>query len=217
MITVLLVDDEAMVRAGLRLLVDGEPDLQVVGEAVDGADGVRAVERLRPQVVLLDVRMPGMSGLQAAQAILAENGPTKVIMLTTFDEDEVIDVALRAGVTGFLLKSSPPEQLVAAVRAAAEGRGALDPGIVPRVIDRYAAVPQPPAPDPGLARLTPRETDVLRLVAGGHNNAEIAAALYLGETTVKTHLGRVLDKLGLRDRAQAIAYAYRSGLVAPGD
>lgn len=215
--TVVVIDDEAMVRAGLRLLISDEEDLDVVGDAADGRQGVELVRRLDPDVVLLDVRMPRMNGLEAATQMLQHRPQTRVIMLTTFDEDDVVDAALRAGVTGFLLKSSPPEDLVAAIRSAAAGRGALDPAVVPRVIAGYAAGPAPVPPDSGLSALTPRETDVLRLVGQGCSNAEIAAALFLGETTVKTHLGRVLDKLGLRDRPQAIAYAYRSGLLRPGD
>ena len=212
---VVVVDDEAMVRAGLKLLIASEADLEVVGEAADGAQGVEVVERLRPDVVLMDVRMPRMSGLEAAARLAA--APTRVLMLTTFDEDEVVDAALRHQVAGFLLKSSPPEDLVAAIRRASAGQGALDPAVVPGVISRLAAAPAAAPPAPELALLTPRETDVLRLVGQGLSNAEIAAELYLGETTVKTHLGRVLDKLGLRDRPRAIAFAYRSGLVRPRD
>jgi len=175
------------------------------------------VAATRPEVVLMDVRMPRMDGLEAAARVLAAAPETKVLMLTTFDEDEVVDTALRHGVAGFLLKSSPPEDLVDAIRHARVGQGALDPAIVPGVIARLAAVPAATAPAAELDRLTARETDVLRLVGLGYNNAEIAARLFLGETTVKTHLGRVLDKLGLRDRPKAIAFAYSSGLVRPGE
>jgi DNA-binding NarL/FixJ family response regulator len=215
-VRVVLVDDEAMVRAGLRLLIDGEPDLQVVGEAVDGDDALRVVQQAQPDVVLLDVRMPRRNGLEAAQALRALPDPPRVLVLTTFDEDEVVDQAMRHGVTGFLLKSSPPEDMLAAVRRAAAGQGVIDPSVVPGLISRYGASPAPAVPAAELAALTPRETDVLRLVGRGYSNAEIAAELFLGETTVKTHLGRVLDKLGLRDRSRAIAYAYESGLIAPG-
>ena len=214
---VVLVDDEQMVRAGLRLLIASEDDLEGVGEAADGREGVEVVTRLRPDVVLMDVRMPRLSGLDAAQRVLATVPGTKVLMLTTFDEDEVVDASLRHGVSGFLLKSSPPEDLVDAVRHARAGQGALDPKVVPGVIARISAAPATPARSAELDVLTPRETDVLRLVGLGHSNAEIAAELYLGETTVKTHLGRVLDKLGLRDRSRAIAFAYASGLVRPGE
>ncbi|SEP57716.1 response regulator [Microlunatus flavus] len=214
---VVLVDDEQMVRAGLRLLIASEDDLEVVGEAADGQEGVEVVARLRPDVVLMDVRMPRLSGLEAAGRVLALAPATKVLMLTTFDEDEVVDASLRHGVAGFLLKSSPPEDLVDAIRHARAGQGALDPKVVPGVISRISAAPAAPARAVELDVLTPRETDVLRLVGLGHSNAEIAAELYLGETTVKTHLGRVLDKLGLRDRNRAIAFAYASGLVRPGE
>ena len=211
---VVLADDEAMVRAGLRLLIDGEPDLEVVGEAVDGEDAVRVAREVGPDVVLMDVRMPRMNGLDAAQALLADEGAPRVLVLTTFDEDEVVDEALRRGIAGFLLKSSPPEDLLAAIRRAAEGRGVIDPSVVPGVISRLSSAPTRQARAPELDLLTPRETDVLRLVGRGLSNAEIAAELFLGETTVKTHLGRVLDKLGLRDRPRAIAFAYESGLMS---
>jgi DNA-binding NarL/FixJ family response regulator len=188
-IRVVLVDDQAMVRTGLRMVLAAEPDIEVVGEAADGAAGVRVVTETRPDVVLLDVRMPGVDGLEAARRIVAAGLPSRVIVLTTFDEDAYVAAALRAGVSGFLL----------------------------RVIESFATAP---APDPeragALASLTERETDVLALVAAGLSNAEIAARLYLGEATVKTHVSRVLLKLGLRDRVQAVAFAYESGLVIPG-
>jgi DNA-binding NarL/FixJ family response regulator len=216
-VRVVLVDDQAMVRTGLRMVLAAEPDIDVVGEAADGASGVRVVTEARPDVVLLDVRMPGMDGLEAARRILAADLPTRVIVLTTFDEDEYVAAALRAGVSGFLLKVGPPEDLVVAVRTVAAGQGLLDPAVTLRVIESFAAAP---APDPArarqLAQLTERETDVLGLVAAGLTNAEIAARLYLGEATVKTHVSRVLLKLGLRDRVQAVAFAYESGLVTPG-
>jgi DNA-binding NarL/FixJ family response regulator len=175
------------------------------------------VTEQRPDVVLLDVRMPGMDGLEAARRILASDVPTRVVVLTTFDEDEYVAAALRAGVSGFLLKVAPPEDLVVAVRTVAAGHGLLDPAVTLRVIESFAAAP---APDPSraaaLAQLTERETEVLALVAAGASNAEIAARLYLGEATVKTHVSRILLKLGLRDRVQAVAFAYESGLVVPG-
>lgn len=214
---VVLADDEAMVRAGLRLLLEGEPGIEVVGEAVDGEDAVRLVAQTAPDVVLLDVRMPRVNGLEAARRIREQAPATRVVVLTTFDEDEVVDEAMRGGVSGFLLKSSPPEDMVEAVRRAGRGQGVLDPSVVPGVIARYGAVPQPRARAAELDLLTPRETDVLRMVGRGLSNAEIAQALFLGETTVKTHLGRVLDKLGLRDRSRAIAFAYDSGLLTPGE
>jgi DNA-binding NarL/FixJ family response regulator len=216
-IRVVLVDDQAMVRTGLRMVLAAEPDIDVVGEAADGAAGVRVVTEQAPDVVLLDVRMPGMDGLEAARRILAAGLPTRVVVLTTFDEDEYVTAALRAGVSGFLLKVAPPEDLVAAVRTVAAGHGLLDPAVTLRVIETYASAPAPdPARAAALAGLTERETDVLALVAAGLSNAEIAARLYLGEATVKTHVSRVLLKLGLRDRVQAVAFAYESGLVTPG-
>ena len=216
-IRVVLVDDQAMVRTGLRMVLAAESDIEVVGEAADGAAGVRVVTEQQPDVVLLDVRMPGMDGLEAARRILAADLPTRVIVLTTFDEDEYVAAALRAGVSGFLLKVSPPEDLVVAVRTVAAGQGLLDPAVTLRVIESFAAAPSPDPMRAGqLARLTEREVDVLGLVAAGLTNGEIAARLYLGEATVKTHVSRVLLKLGLRDRVQAVAFAYESGLVTPG-
>ena len=216
-IRVVLVDDQAMVRTGLRMVLAAEPDIDVVGEAADGAAGVRVVTEQQPDVVLLDVRMPGMDGLEAARRILAAELPTRVVVLSTFDEDEYVAAALRAGVSGFLLKVAPPEDLVTAVRTVAAGQGLLDPAVTLRVIRTYASAPAPdPARAAALGELTERETDVLALVAAGLSNAEIAARLYLGEATVKTHVSRVLLKLGLRDRVQAVAFAYESGLVTPG-
>jgi DNA-binding NarL/FixJ family response regulator len=216
-IRVVLVDDQAMVRTGLRMVLAAEADIEVVGEAADGAAGVRVVTESRPDVVLLDVRMPGVDGLEAARRIVAAGLPTRIVVLTTFDEDEYVVAALRAGVSGFLLKVAPPEDLVAAVRTVAAGQGLLDPAVTLRVIESFAAAPAPdPARAGALAQLTERETDVLALVAAGLSNAEIAARLYLGEATVKTHVSRLLLKLGLRDRVQAVAFAYESGLVTPG-
>ena len=216
-IRVVLVDDQAMVRTGLRMVLAAEPDIEVVGEAADGAAGVRVVTETKPDVVLLDIRMPGMDGLEAARRIIAADLPTKVVVLTTFDEDEYVAAALRAGVSGFLLKVAPPEDLVVAVRTVAAGQGLLDPAVTLRVIESFAAAPSPdPVRAGALAQLTERETDVLTLVATGLTNAEIAARLYLGEATVKTHVSRVLLKLGLRDRVQAVAFAYESGLITPG-
>ena len=213
-VRVVLADDQEMVRAGLRMLVDFQPDLEVVGEAADGLEAIDVVTRLRPDVVLMDVRMPRCDGIEASRRVLAAVPEVAVVVLTTFDEDASLAEALRAGVSGFLLKTAPPEQLLHAIRTVAAGNGLLDPAVTLRVI---ASSARSPAPDPAaaarLATLTARETDVLRLVADGLTNAEIAAALYLGEATVKTYLSRMLTKLDLRDRVQAVAFAFRSGLV----
>ncbi len=213
-VRVVLADDQEMVRAGLRMLIDFQPDLEVVGEAADGLEAVDVVTRLRPDVVLMDVRMPRCDGIEASRRVLAAVPEVAVVVLTTFDEDASLAEALRAGVSGFLLKTAPPEQLLHAIRTVADGNGLLDPAVTLRVI---ASSARSPAPDPAaaarLATLTARETDVLRLVADGLTNAEIAAALYLGEATVKTYLSRMLSKLDLRDRVQAVAFAFRSGLV----
>jgi DNA-binding NarL/FixJ family response regulator len=213
-VRVVLADDQEMVRAGLRMLLDFQPDLDVVGEAADGLDAVEVATRTRPDVVLMDVRMPRCDGIEAARRIVASLPDTAVVILTTFDDDASLAEALRAGVSGFLLKVAPPEQLLHAVRTVAAGNGLLDPAVTLRVIAASAAAP---APDPSaaarLASLTQRETDVLRLVADGLTNAEIAGRLYLGEATVKTYLSRMLTKLDLRDRVQAVAFAFRSGLV----
>ena len=214
MIRVVLVDDDAMVRTGLRLILSAAPDLEVVGEAADGSAASVVVRRERPDVVLLDVRMPGVDGLTAARDLLADAAaPWRVVMLTTFDLDEYVYAALAAGASGFLLKDVPPERLVAAVRQVHDGDVLLAPDITRRLVARYA---QPRGgPDP-LAPLTHRERDVLALIARGLSNVEIASALHLGEATVKTHVGRILAKLDLRDRAQAVVAAYEAGLVRPG-
>jgi DNA-binding NarL/FixJ family response regulator len=213
-VRVVVVDDQELFRRGLTMLLGVEPDIEVVGEAGDGNSAIELVLETVPDVVLLDVRMPGMDGLEAARRILAADLPTRVIVLTTFDEDEYVAAALRAGVSGFLLKVAPPEQLLHAVRTVAAGNGLLDPAVTLRVIAASAAAPAPdPAAAARLASLTQRETDVLRLVAEGLTNAEIAGRLYLGEATVKTYLSRMLTKLDLRDRVQAVAFAFRSGLV----
>jgi DNA-binding NarL/FixJ family response regulator len=217
-IRVVLVDDEAMVRVGLRMVLTAEPDIEVVGEAVDGGAAVDTVLAAEPDVVLMDVRMPRVDGLEGARRVLAARPQTKVVILTTFDQDEHVAAALRAGVSGFLLKVSPPEQLVAAVRTVASGGGLLDPAVTLRVIESFAGVPVTPREQARLLdELTDREREVLRLVARGLSNAEIASRLFLGEATVKTHVSRVLAKLGVRDRVQAVALAYESGLVRPGD
>jgi DNA-binding NarL/FixJ family response regulator len=215
-IRVLLVDDQHLVRAGFRMILEAEDDLTVVGEAADGRDAVEAVPRTQPDVVLMDIRMPVLDGIEATARIRAAGGDQPAILvLTTFDLDEYVFSALRAGASGFLLKDTPPEQLVEAIRVVNRGDGLLAPTVTRRLIDDYASR-RPVAPPPGLDTLTERELDVLKLVARGLNNAEIAQELYLGEATVKTHVGRVLAKLDLRDRVQAVVLAYECGLVTPG-
>ena len=212
-IRILLVDDQPLLRMGFRLILDGEDDLSVVGEASDGAEAVRQVRDLAPDVVLMDVRMPVLDGIGATQAIAASGARAKVIILTTFDLDEYVFEALRAGASGFLLKDAPPQRLVAAVHAVHDGDALLAPQITRRLVERYAAPLTAPA---GLDELTAREREVLVLVARGLSNAEIGEQLFLTLPTVKTHVSRVLMKLGLRDRVQAVVLAYEAGIVAPG-
>ena len=215
-IRLLLVDDQALVRAGLRLICDAEPDLEVVGEAGDGEQAVAAARRLRPDVTLMDVRMPRVDGIEATRRLaVLDPRVTRVLVLTTFDTESYVHGALRAGASGFVLKDAEPERLVEAVRVVAAGDALLDPAVTRTVIAELVRRPAP-VPPPGLARLTEREREVLREVAAGHSNAEIAARLYVSEATVKTHVARLLDKLHLRDRVQAVVYAYESGLVVPG-
>ncbi len=214
-IRIVVADDQAMIRAGLRLVVESEPGIEVVGEASDGVEAISVVRRLRPDVVLMDVALPRKDGLAAARELLCDPSPPKIIMLTTFDTDENLYAALRAGTSGFLLKVSPPEQLVEAIKVVARGEGLLDPAVTTRVIASFAHRHEPVA-SPRLGDLTPRELEVLRHLARGLTNAEIAAALFVGEATVKTHVARVLMKLDLRDRAQAVVFAYESGVVRPG-
>ncbi|MGN9845013.1 response regulator [Nonomuraea sp. H19] len=214
-IRIVIADDQAMVRAGLRMVVDSDPGMEVVGEAADGREAVAVARRTRPDIVLMDISMPRLDGLSAARELLDEPSPPKVITLTTFDTDENLYAALRAGTSGFLLKVSPPEQLLEAIRVVHAGDALLDPAVTSRVIATFAGRADP-APSPRLAELTPRELEVLRLLARGLTNAEIARELYVGEATVKTHVARVLMKLNLRDRAQAVVFAYESGVVRPG-
>jgi DNA-binding NarL/FixJ family response regulator len=214
-IRVVLADDQAMIRAGLRLVVESEPGMEIVGEAADGVEAVAVATRVQPDIVLMDIAMPRMDGLAAARRLLHHPRPPKIIMLTTFDTDENLYAALRAGTSGFLLKVSPPEQLVEAIRVVAAGDGLLDPAVTTRVIASFAGRHEPVRP-PQLSELTPRELEVLRLLARGLTNAEIAKELFVGEATVKTHVARVLMKLSLRDRAQAVVFAYESGVVTPG-
>lgn len=217
-ISVLIVDDQALVRAGFHMILDAEPGVDVVGEAVDGVDAVASVRTLNPDIVLMDIRMPNMDGLAATREILgAAVATTRVIVLTTFDLDDYIYEALRVGASGFLLKDTPPEQLVEAIRIVAAGEALLSPSVTRRVIAEFAGRPDNhPAPPRGYSDLTDREREVLELMARGMSNAEIAAHLVVSETTVKTHVARVLGKLGLRDRVQAVVLAYESGLVRPG-
>ena len=216
--TVVIVDDQALLRAGFRIIIDAEPDLRVVGEAGDGWAAIDVVRRRRPDVVLMDIRMPDLDGLRAAETILGDPELTAaVVMLTTFDIQRYVYDALRLGASGFLLKDAPADRLLDAIRVAAAGDALLAPEITRRLVERFAvgARPVDAAPNERLADLTPRELDVLRLIARGHSNAEIAGELVLGENTIKTHVSRVFAKLGLRDRAQAVVVAYETGLVVP--
>jgi DNA-binding NarL/FixJ family response regulator len=216
-IRVLLADDQALVRTGFRMILKAEPDMDVVGEAADGAQAVDEARRLGPDVAVMDVRMPHLDGLEAARRILAEpDACTRVLMLTTFDLDEYVYDALRAGASGFLLKDGPADQLVTAIRTVADGGALLAPTVTRRLIEEFARrSPETEPPPAALAELTARERSVLVLLARGLSNAEVAAELVLGEATIKTHVARVLSKLGLRDRTQAVVYAYESGLVRP--
>jgi DNA-binding NarL/FixJ family response regulator len=218
-ISVLVVDDQELVRAGFCVILQNADGITVAGEAADGAAAVAQATALAPDVVLMDVRMPGMDGLEATRLITATAaGHPKVVMLTTFDLDDYVYEALRAGASGFLLKDSPRGDLIAAVRAAAAGDALLAPSVTRRLIEAFARRPAETAPAPSrLAALTARERDVLLLLARGRSNAEIAAALFVSEATVKTHVGNVLAKLGLRDRVQAVILAYETGIVVPGD
>jgi DNA-binding NarL/FixJ family response regulator len=218
-IGVMIADDQALMRAGFRMILEAEPDLEVVGEAADGREAVTEAARVRPDVVLMDVRMPEMDGIEATRRLLDGNEGTKVVMLTTFDMDEYVYQALRAGASGFLVKDVPPEQLVAGIRSVASGDSLLAPSVTRRLIQEF--VRRPPdalrTSPPELARLTERETEVLRMMARGRSNAEISTEFFVSETTVKTHVAHVLAKLGVRDRVQAVVFAYESGLVLAGD
>lgn len=217
MTRVLLVDDQELVRAGFRMILDLEPDLEVVGEAADGEECLRRVRDLTPDVVLMDIRMPRLDGIEATRRLVSAGGP-KVLVLTTFDLDEYVYRAMRAGASGFLLKDVPREQLVAGVRVVARGEQLLAPAITRRLVERFVRLPDPASGVPDAIRdLSARELEVLRLIAAGLSNAEIAARLVVGEATVKTHVARVLAKCGVRDRVQAVVLAYETGLVQPGD
>lgn len=219
--TVLLVDDQALLRMGFRLVLEGAGDLEVVGEAADGRSAIDQVVALRPDVVLMDVRMPGMNGIDATERIVAEHPGTRVLILTTFDLDEYAFAALRVGASGFLLKDAKPTELVAAIRSVASGDAVVSPRVTRRMLEMFAdrlpasadATPGASGVDPRLAELTAREREVLEAVAEGLSNAEIAERMFLSEATVKTHVGRILAKLGVRDRVQAVVLCYQLGLV----
>ena len=218
-IQVLIVDDQALVRAGFKMILESEPEIEIVGEAEDGLQAVESARELRPDVVLMDIRMPQLDGIEATRRIVALDlqRPARVLMLTTFDLNEYVYEALRAGASGFLLKDVPPEQLAAGIRVVAQGEALLAPSITKRLICEFAsAAPATATPPKGLDELTARELEVFKLVARGLSNAEIAAELVVSETTVKTHVARVLMKLGLRDRVQAVVLAYESGVSVPG-
>jgi DNA-binding NarL/FixJ family response regulator len=210
-IRVLVADDQSMVRAGFRMLLSGEQDVEVVAEASNGLEAVDKAARFRPTVVLMDIRMPELDGLQATRRIMASDNSARILILTTFDLDEYVYEALRAGASGFVLKDDPPEQLLAAVRTVAGGDALLSPAITKRVIKQFTRIPQPARPNQ-LDDLTERELDVFRLVARGLSNTEIGGELYISDTTVKTHITHILQKLNLRDRVQAVVLAYQTGI-----
>lgn len=216
MISVLLCDDQHLVRSGFRMILETEPDIHVVGEASDGREVVAMARRVEPDVVLMDVQMPNMDGLEATARVTALDDPPKVLILTTFERDDYVFSSLRAGASGFILKNAPPEQLVDAVRVIAGGEALLAPSVTRRIIEEFAHRPVAAASAADLAHLTEREVEVLRIVAEGLTNGEIAQRLFVGEATVKSHVSSVLTKLGLRDRVQAVVFAYEHGLVQPG-
>ena len=218
MITVLLADDQALLRAGFRALLDAQDDIEVVGEAIDGADAVRQTARVRPDVVLMDIRMPGTDGLEATRQIVADEqlSAVRIIILTTFDLDEYVFEALRCGASGFLVKDTEPVELLRAVRAVAAGDALLSPGVTRRLIAEFAGRPQASSVPRSLDGLTDREREVMALVGAGLSNEEIAETLVVSPATAKTHVSRAMGKLGARDRAQLVVYAYESGLVRPG-
>ncbi|MGH4010099.1 MAG: response regulator [Pseudonocardiaceae bacterium] len=222
MIRVVVVDDQPLVRAGIVMLVNAEEDIRVVAEAADGQEALTQIRVQRPDVVLMDVRMPGTDGVTATRAVVAESltaqsgQPVGIIILTTYHIDEAVYAALRAGASGFLLKDAAPAEIVNAIRAVAAGEAWLDPAVARRLIDEFAARPEPHTPTPAeMAQLTPREREVLSLMARGLSNSDVAAQLFISEATVKTHLARVMMKLGVREKAQAVAAAYQTGLVQP--
>jgi len=218
MTSVLIADDQALVRVGLRKILETEPETTIVGEAGDGEDAVTAARRLRPDVVLMDIRMPVLDGIEATRRIVRAHPSTRVLVLTTFGLDTYVYDALRAGASGFMLKDAPPEEIAAAVRIVASGDALLAPAVTRAVIEEFSrqAPTQAPAPPTAIAELTPREQEVLDLLARGLSNSEICEQLVISEATTKTHVARILQKLDLRDRVQAVIYAYETGLVAPG-
>ena len=216
-IKVLLVDDQAMVRAGIHMILEAENDIKVVGEVEDGAKAIAATRHLKPDVVLMDIQMPVMNGLDATRQITLTPGNTsRVLILTTFERDDYVFEALRAGASGFILKNAPPEDLVEAVRVITEGNALLAPSVTRRIINEFAQRPPRTNFKDNLKQLTEREIEVMKLIAKGKNNSEIAADLFVSEATVKTHISNLLNKLDLRDRVQAVVYAYESGLIQPG-
>ncbi len=218
MIRVIVADDQALVRGGFRMILEAEDDIEVVGEAEDGAQAVAQTRELRPEVVLMDVRMPILDGIAATREIVGEDALARVLVLTTFDRDEIVYEAMKAGASGFLLKSVPPAKLADAVRTVADGDALLAPTVTRRLVEQFVRRPSPgDATPPEVAQLTEREREVLQLIARGRSNAEIAARLVVSEATVKTHVNRVFSKLSLRDRVQAVVLAYETGLVRPGE
>jgi DNA-binding NarL/FixJ family response regulator len=219
MITVLIVDDQPLQRLGFRMLLETNPDTEVVGEAGTGTEAVRRTTELRPDVILMDIRMPGMDGIEATRRIVASSGRSRVLVLTTFDLDEYVYAALRAGASGFLLKDARPEELLAGIRAVADGDAVIAPALTRRLLDTFAqqlaTAPTDPRADPRLSTLTDREYEILVAIGNGWTNGEIADRLVLSESTVKTHVGRVLAKIGARDRVQAVIFAYDLGLTRP--
>jgi len=216
-VRVVIADDEALVRGGLRLIVDAAPDMEVVGEAGDGAEALRLVRELEPDVILMDVQMPMTDGIESTLRIAQSGVRTNVLILTTFNRDDYLYDAMKAGASGYLLKSSPPEQLVNAVRVVATGDALLSPAITRRLIDEYTGRPRSGTPPAEFDTLTEREIDVLLLIASGASNAEIAEQIFVAESTVKSHINRILSKLGARDRVQLVIKTYESGLVRPGE
>ena len=216
-VRVLIADDQALVRSGFRLILETRPDMQVVGEAADGEEAVRLALELEPEVILMDIRMPVLDGIEATRQIVAAGSPARILVLTTFDLDEYVHAAIRAGASGFLLKDVRPGDLVDGIRLIASGNALLGPTVTQRLLERFAVELPAGEADDTVAKLTEREREILRLLASGLSNAELAQRLFLSETTVKTHVSSVLRKLGVRDRVQAVIAAYDAGLVRPGD